>query len=352
MELSVLNLAPLREGQTYKEAIDASVRLAQKVEKLGYKRYWVAEHHNTKSVASSATQLLIQHTLSHTKSMRIGSGGMMLPNHSPYLLAEQFGMLETLYPNRVDLGLGRAPGTDMATARAIRRSSNLNPDFLEDIHELAGYFHDTQAVSAYPAAGLSVPFYILGSSTDSAYLASELGLPYAFASHFAPKMMREAVEIYRRRFKPSEHLQAPYVILGANAIVADTDEEAARLATTQTASFLNIVTGQSVGLVPPFESDDAVWQQHIQTHKVPHFGPIALERASLINNEKEIVRHMTEFSFIGSPQSVEQQIRHIQSEVDCDELMLNSYIYDETAQHYSYDLMMRVCHQLNQHQTL
>ena len=229
MKVSVLNLVPLRHGESFKDAMDAMVRLAKRVEDLGYTRYWIAEHHNMRSIASSATQLLIQHTLANTKKIRVGSGGVMLPNHSPYLIAEQYGTLETLYPNRVDLGLGRAPGTDVPTAMALRRTKDLKTDFERDLAELSGYFKGSNYVQAYPAHGLYLPFYILGSSTDSAYLAAKLGLPYSFAAHFAPTMMENAIAIYNRYFQPSAILDKPYVILGVNAILADTDEEAKRL---------------------------------------------------------------------------------------------------------------------------
>lgn len=346
MKLSVLNLAPLRSGENFKDAIDAMVRLAQKTEQLGYERYWVAEHHNTKSVASSATQLLIQHTLANTKNIRVGSGGVMLPNHSPYLVAEQYGTLETLYPGRVDLGLGRAPGTDYNTARAIRRDTNRELDFKKEILELSGYFKDTRPVHAYPAAGLDVPFYILGSSTDSAYLAAELGLPYSFASHFAPAMMENAVAIYRHYFKPSDVLKEPYVILGANAVVADTDEEAKILSTTQIQSFLNIITSNPQGMVPPVQSEEAVWKNYIATTKVPHFGPIAFEHDEIVEHEKSVVKQMTKISFIGSKETVKKQISDLKRRVGFDELMINSYIYDEEAQHHSYELLKEAVDEL------
>ena len=251
MKVSILNLVPLRQGESYKAAMERMVNLAKKAEELGYTRYWIAEHHNTHSVASSATQLLIQYALSNTEKIRIGSGGVMLPNHSPYLVAEQYGTLETLYPGRVDLGLGRAPGTDLETARAIRRGVGRESDFEREVMELSEYFRDTEVVHAYPAAGLNIPLYILGSSTDSAYLAARLGLPYSFAAHFAPTMMETAIRIYQENFKPSDVQEKPYVILGANAILADTKEEAESLATTQWQAFLNIITNQSQGLLPP-----------------------------------------------------------------------------------------------------
>ncbi|MFC3932470.1 LLM class flavin-dependent oxidoreductase [Streptococcus dentapri] len=339
MKISVLNLVPLRQGQTYREAMTDMVDLAQKIEQLGYERLWIAEHHNMKSIGSSATVLLMQHALAHTQKIRVGSGGIMLPNHSPYIVAEQFGTLETLYPGRVDLGLGRAPGTDMKTAQALRRTDNLNPRFAEDVTELAGYFSDTNTVHAYPAAGLQVPFYILGSSTDSAYLAAEMGLPYSFASHFAPAMMEEALAIYRRYFRPSAVLARPYVILGANAVLADSDEEAQRLATTQLKSFLGIVTGHSSGLQPPLDSEDDVWQNYLVTVNVPHFGPLAFEREDIIHREKMVVKQMSQVSLIGSPALVQRQLAELRERVEFDELIVNSYIYDKKAQHRSFELL-------------
>lgn len=342
MKVSILDLVTLREGQTYKEAMDDMIRLAQKAEDLDYERFWIAEHHNAKSIASSATTLLMQQALMATKHLRIGSGGIMLPNHSPYIVAEAFGTLETLFPGRVDLGLGRAPGTDMVTARAIRRSDNLNPEFPDDLALLQSYFEDTNTVHAYPAAGLSVPFYILGSSMDSAYLAAKLGLPYAFAAHFAPAMMEDAIEAYRRYFRPSKVLDKPYVILGVNAILADSNEEAESLSTTMEQSFLGLVTGQSSGLKPPMANREEVWKDYVAATKVPHFGPIAFERKDLIHRERTIVKQMTAMSLIGSPERVKEQLKDLQARVAVDELIVTSYIYDQTAQHYSYELLKQV----------
>ncbi|WP_218654325.1 LLM class flavin-dependent oxidoreductase [Streptococcus pluranimalium] len=345
MKLSVLNLAPLREGQGFKEAMDDLVDLAQKVEGMGYERYWIAEHHNSKTIASSATQLLIQRTLNQTKTIRVGSGGVMLPNHTPYIVAEQYGTLETLYPNRVDLGLGRAPGTDQQTARAIRRTDNLNPHFEEDIMELQGYFADTLPVHAYPAAGLDVPLYILGSSTDSAHLAAKLGLPYVFAAHFAPRMLMEAVAIYRREFKPSETLAEPYVILCANVIMADTDEEAQRLATTQTMSFAGIVTNRAQKLQPPKDSDEAVWEAILPSGEVPHFGPVAFKAQLSHTRIKQAVSQMIACTFVGDKASVAAQIKAMQKQVSFDELMAHSNIFDQEAQAHSYQLLADVVDQ-------
>lgn len=342
LRVSVLNLAPLRQGQSYREAMDDMVELAKKVEKFGYTRYWIAEHHNSKTLASSSTQLLIQHTLANTEKIRVGSGGVMLPNHSPYLVAEQYGTIETLYPDRLDLGLGRAPGTDMQTARALRRTDNLYPDFEKEVAELESYFKDTAHVHAYPAAGMSVPMYILGSSTDSAYLAAKLGLPYSFAAHFAPAMMEEAIAIYRKYFKPSEYLDKPYVILGVNAILADTEKEAKRLATTQTMSFLSIVTGERKGLRPPVDNEDMVWEDYVGAKTVPHFGPISFQKENLIRREKMVVRNMAAVSLIGSKRSVAKQLENLKNRVEFEEIMANSLIYDQEAQYKSYKLLMDV----------
>ncbi len=327
MKLSILNLVPLREGQDYRQAMQAMVRLAQLAEELGVERYWIAEHHNMPNLASSATQLLIQHALANTQTLKVGSGGVMLPNHAPYLVAEQYGTLETLYPGRVELGLGRAPGTDMRTARALRRGP-INPEFIDDLLELRGYFENTNPVSAYPAAGLNIPFYILGSSTESAYLAAELGLPYAFASHFAPEMMEAAVEIYRRLFKPSQHLAKPYVILGANAILADTHEHALHLATTYNAFALGIVKNARRKLQPPLVSQEEVW-----------------ERFEASPQEQAWVAQKAACALIGTPTTVAFQLEQLQKRVQFDELMAVSYIFDEHEQAYSYRLLKQVIEQ-------
>lgn len=342
LKVSMLNLVPLRAGQTYLDAYKDMIDLAQAVESYGYERYWIAEHHNMKSLGSSATQLLIQHTLANTKTIRVGSGGVMLPNQSPYLVAEQYGTIETLYPNRLDLGLGRAPGTDQVTARALRRTNNLYTDFAEELRELKGYFDDTNNVHAYPAAGLQVPFYILGSSTDSAYLASELGLPYSFASHFAPAMMEEAVEIYRERFKPSKVLSKPYVILGMNVVLADTDEEAKHLATTQTQRFIDIVTGNNQGLQPPVETEAELWDNYVAAKRAPHFGPIPFKAEDIAFHEQAVVRQMTSVSLIGSPASAAKQLQDLQKRVTFEEIMAQSLIYDQSVQAYSYKLLADV----------
>lgn len=344
MKLSILNLVPVREGQNYTQAVDSMINLAKHAESIGIERYWIAEHHNMKNLVSSATALLIQHTLANTKTLRVGSGGVMLPNHAPYVVAEQYGTLETLYPNRVELGLGRAPGTDMRTAAALRRGRD-SLDFPAEIAELRGYFEDCNPVSAYPSAGLNVPFYILGSSTESAYLAAELGLPYAFASHFAPRMMEMAVEIYRKHFKPSAQLAEPYVILGVNAIVAENDEEAARLATTQTQFFLNVVTNAQQNLQPPMASDNEVWKSQLHAQHKPHFGPVDFDDIPLYNQERAVVEQMTACSLIGSSENVAFQLKQLREKVHFDEIMAVSYIFDEQKQAQSYSMLKAIVDQ-------
>lgn len=341
MHFSVLNLVPLREGESYAQAYEGMIRLAQKVEELGYERYWLAEHHNSSTIGSTATAQLIQHTLSQTSHIRVGSGGVMLPNHNPYVIAEQYATLDVLYPGRIDLGLGRAPGTDAQTAQALRRQQDRTHLFPAEVRELLGYFQGTNPVQAYPAVGREVPLYILGSSTDSAYLAAELGLPYAFAAHFAPAKMVEAIHIYRRQFKASAHLTKPYVILCANAAVADTDEEARSLATSQTRAFLNLVTGQQKGLQPPVAAEEVLWEERLQALYAiqPNTAEYHLRR------EQAAVQSMLKVSLIGALQTVEKQIETLLKSVEVDEWMINSYIYDEVAQHRSYELLAELFRQ-------
>ncbi|MGM0900901.1 MAG: LLM class flavin-dependent oxidoreductase [Bacillota bacterium] len=319
--VSVLNLAPIREGQGPKDAINAMVDLAQATEKMGYNRYWIAEHHNTPTLVSSATSILIKHTLEHTESIRVGSGGVMLPNHSPLVVAEQFGTMATIYPNRLDLGLGRAPGTDMMTASALRRSQNDSVyTFPEDVNALLTYFgsEDQQDyVKAYPGVGTNVPLYILGSSTDSAYLAASLGLPYVFASHFAPKYMDQAISIYRSRFKPSEYLDKPYMMVCLNVIAADSDQEAKFQSTTMQQFFLNVVRGSQMFLKPPVENMDSIW------------NPM----------EKEMATSMSSVTLMGSKETVREQLTGFQENYNVDELMAVSYIYDREKQIHSYQIL-------------
>jgi luciferase family oxidoreductase group 1 len=322
--VSVLNLAPIREGQGAKEAIDSMIQLAQATEEMGYTRYWIAEHHNTPTLVSSATSILIKHTLEHTKSIRVGSGGVMLPNHSPLVVAEQFGTMATIYPNRLDLGLGRAPGTDMMTANALRRSKNDSVyTFPEDVNALLTYFAAEEKqgyVKAYPGVDTNVPIYILGSSTDSAYLAAQLGLPYVFASHFAPTYMEEAISIYRRRFQPSEYLDRPYMMVCLNLIAAETDEDAKLQSSTMEQFFLNVVRGTRTPLRPPVENMEQLWSPP----------------------EREMAKSMMSVTLLGSKDSVREQLVNFQEKYLVDELMAVSYIFDPEKQKRSYEILKEI----------
>lgn len=322
--VSVLNLAPIREGKDSRQAIEDLADLAQATEEMGYKRYWIAEHHNTPTLVSSATAILIKHALEHTKTIRVGSGGIMLPNHAPLVVAEQFGTMATIYPDRVDLGLGRAPGTDMMTANALRRSKNDSVyTFPDDVKQLLAYFgplEEQSYVKAHPGVETNIPIYILGSSTDSAYLAAELGLPYVFASHFAPRWMEDAIRIYRANFKPSKYLEKPYMMVCLNVIAAETDEEAEFLSTTMKQFFLNVVRGTSMKLSPPVKDLDSIW------------NPM----------EKEAAEGMSSVTFMGSKETVRGQLEQFQDMYNVDEIMAVSYIYDEGKQKRSYEIFKEI----------
>ncbi|PWA12307.1 LLM class flavin-dependent oxidoreductase [Pueribacillus theae] len=322
--VSVLNLAPIRQGQGTKEAIDAMVDLAQATENMGYTRYWIAEHHNTPTLVSSATPILIKHTLEHTNKIRVGSGGIMLPNHSPLVVAEQFGTMATIYPGRLDLGLGRAPGTDQLTASALRRSkSDTVYTFPEDVLSLLTYFgpeENQSYVKAYPGVGTNIPIYILGSSTDSAYLAAKLGLPYVFASHFAPRFMEEAVSIYREKFQPSEYLDAPYMVICLNVIAAESDEEAEFESTTMQQFFLNVVRGSQTPLSPPVLNMDALWSMQ----------------------EKAVAQSMSSVTLLGSKDSIRKQLTNFQEKYHVDEIMAVSYVFNPDKQKRSYQILKEV----------
>lgn len=349
---SVLNLVPLREGDNPAAAIAAMVRLAQHVEKLGYQRYWVAEHHNTKHMASSATAILIGHALAHTQKIRVGSGGIMLPNHVPYIVAEQFGTLGSLYPGRVDLGLGRAPGTDQVTARALRRDQLRAHHFGDEIKELQRYFAGTSPVAAYPAAGVDVPLYVLGSSTDSAHLAAQLGLPYAFASHFAPRMLKEAVQIYREEFVPSQALAQPYVIVGANMVAAETPAEAERLYTSHVRKLMGVVNGTSEPLQPPVATVAELWhdyaEQKFAAGREVNFGPVHLQAPATLMQEQQAVQGMLAVSLVGDQDELVQQLQIIDELVAPDELITTSYIYDEAAELHSHEIFAAALAKFNE----
>jgi luciferase family oxidoreductase group 1 len=318
--ISVLDLATVIEGTTPSDTFKKSLELAQHVEQLNYTRYWLSEHHNMISVASSATSVLIGYIAGGTSSMRVGSGGIMLPNHSPLAVAEQFGTLESLYPGRIDLGLGRAPGTDQLTAMELRgdRSNSAN-NFPQNILKLQAYFSEENRsgkVRAIPGEGLHIPIWILGSSTDSASLAGILGLPYAFASHFAPAQFHAAINLYRQSFKPSEHLKKPYIMACVNVIAADTDEEANKLATSLYQMFIGIVNGKRKLLQPPVDTMDEIWTE----------------------NEKELINQMLSLSFIGSPETIKKDMQDFIDLTQIDEVMAISNIYDHKARLYSYQL--------------
>jgi luciferase family oxidoreductase group 1 len=307
---SVLDLAIVTEGSTVADAIQNSRTLAAKAEQMGFKRFWLAEHHNMENIASSATSLLLGHVAEATSSIRVGSGGIMLPNHSPLIIAEQFGTLATIYPGRIDLGLGRAPGTDQTTADAIRpdRMSQVQ-QFPQNVKQLQRYLsaeNSNSSVRAIPGEGTNVPIWILGSSTDSAFLAAELGLPYAFASHFAPQQLMPALRIYRERFKPSKQLNEPYVMPCINIISADTDAEADYLSTSMLQMFMGVITGERKPMPPPVDDMSTVWSPQ----------------------QKMMVQQMLACSFIGSKESVLADLEAFIDQTGADELMVASYIYD------------------------
>ena len=316
--LSVLDLCPIVEGATAADAFRNTIDLAQHAERWGYKRFWLAEHHNMPGIASAATAVLIGQVGAATSTIRVGAGGIMLPNHAPLQVAEQFGTLESLFPGRVDLGLGRAPGTDHAAAYALRRTLNTNPDqFPQDVIELMDFFRAPQpgqAVRAVPGGGLPVPIWILGSSTFGAQVAAALGLPFAFASHFAPALLGEASAIYRERFKPSEQLQQPHLMLGVNVVAADTDAEARFLASSGRQSFAALRAGRPVTLPPPSKE----WERE--------------------PSDTATVDQGTRVSFVGSPKTVHAQMAEFVERTKADELIIVSHIYDHAARLRSYDI--------------
>ncbi|NHK27247.1 LLM class flavin-dependent oxidoreductase [Parvularcula flava] len=320
--LSVLDLAPITEGGTIAQSFENTVALAQAAERLGYHRYWLAEHHNISGIASAATSILIGHVAGKTSTIRVGAGGIMLPNHAPLVIAEQFGTLETLYPGRIDLGLGRAPGGDQATARALRRTMQGGEDrFPQDVSELLDYFSAPDAsrqVSAIPGEGLDVPVWILGSSLYGAQMAAHFGLPYAFASHFAPQALLQAVRVYRDSFQPSHYLKAPKVMMAANAIAADTEEEADFLFTSLQQAFANLRLGRAGPLPAPRRGLDLP----------PHI------RASL---EQALA-----YSAVGGPQRVGEQLRDFIDHIAPDEMIIASSIHDPAARQHSLEIVMDV----------
>ncbi len=325
LPLSVLDLSPVTEGSDTGQSLRNSADLARHVEALGYRRFWMAEHHSMPGIASAATAVALAFVGSRTSTIRIGAGGIMLPNHAPLIIAEQFGTLESLFPGRVDLGLGRAPGTDQAAAMAMRRNFASNPhQFPNDIVELQKYFKgESGHVRAVPGEGLNVPLWILGSSLFGAQLAAMLGLPYAFASHFAPQMMMEAIHLYRQRFEPSEQLDKPYVMLGFNAIVADSDGEAELLATSVQQAFVALRSGHPIKLPPP---------------KAGFADELPLEA-------RAILRSVLSASAIGSPATARRQFDEFVERTKADELIVTAQVYDHQARLKSYQLLMEALRQ-------
>ncbi len=325
---SLLDLAPIIEGGDAARAFRNSLDLARHAEEWGYHRFWLAEHHNMPGIASAATAVAIGHVAGGTKTIRVGAGGVMLPNHAPLAIAEQFGTLEALYPGRIDLGLGRAPGSDQLTARALRRNLGSSGDtFPQDVLELQSYFEPAQpgqALQAVPGAGANVPLYLLGSSDFSARLAAELGLPFAFASHFAPDYLEVALALYRRHFEPSAALEKPHVIVGAGVFAAETDTEAERLATSSQLQFLNLIRGNPGKVPPPVESMDSLWS--------------AAERAAVLQR--------TRCSAVGSLATVRSRLKRLIEETQADEIIATAQIYDHAARLRSFEIAAEVFREL------
>ena len=319
MPFSILDLAPIVEGASAADALRNTLELARHAETLGYRRFWLAEHHNMPGIASAATAVVIGHVAAGTRSIRVGSGGVMLPNHAPLVIAERFGTLASLYPDRIDLGLGRAPGTDPLTARALRRDLAGSADqFPQDVQELQSYFEAPpgQVTRAIPGAGVKVPIWLLGSSLFSAQLAAALGLPFAFAAHFAPDLLLPALSIYRTRFQASGALEHPYAMVCVNLIAADSEVAARRLFTSHQQAFTQLRRGRPGKLPPPIDDIESYWTRA----------------------EKAMVEQSMQYSFVGSSASVEHAVRAFLDQVAVDELMINVHVYDQAARRHSLTL--------------
>ena len=323
-QFSILELAPVREDQTVQLTLQHSLKLAQQAERLGYSRLWLAEHHNMDGIASSATAVLLGYLLANTSTLKVGSGGIMLPNHAPLIVAEQFGTLATLYPNRIELGLGRAPGTDQMTMRALRRGRQETEDqFPQDVLEILHYFKDAepnQRIIATPGQGTHVPVWLLGSSLFSAQLAAKLGLPYSFASHFAPRMLKQAIQLYRENFEPSEYLSKPYVSMGVPTVVAETDAEAEYLATSAYQRVLGLMRGQSLKLKAPIASMEGLWSPA----------------------EKMSVDSFYAMTQIGSNGTVKEGLKQLLLEYDVDEFIFTCDIYDTDKRLENFERLMQI----------
>ena len=322
--LSVLDLSPVVEGSSAADSFRNTRDLARHAERWGYKRFWLAEHHNMPGIGSSATSVLIGYVAEGTSTIRVGAGGVMLPNHSPLVIAEQFGTLESLYPGRIDLGLGRAPGTDPETTLALRRDSAAAADsFPEDVQQLLAYFRPSaagQRVRAVPGEGLAVPVWLLGSSLFSARLAAMLGLPFAFASHFAPDSLLAALDVYRREFRPSEALERPYAIAALNVVAADSDAEAAWLFTSMQQQFIRLRRGTPGKLPPPIDPDHAPWSR----------------------DEKLMIAHTLRYSVVGAPDTVVRGLHWFIETTKADEIMVTGHIYDHAARLRSFEIVSRL----------
>ena len=319
LPLSVLDLAPIVQGSDAAQALHNSLDLARHAERWGYRRFWLAEHHGMPGIASAATAVVIAHVAGGTSTIRVGAGGIMLPNHAPLIVAEQFGTLASLFPGRIDLGLGRAPGSDQATTRALRRSPTAADTFAQDVVELMAYFEPTvpaQQVRAVPGAGVEMPIWILGSSLFGAQLAAELGLPYAFASHFAPAFLLDAAELYRSRFRASERLERPYFMVGVNIIAADEEAEAKRLFTSLQQAFVNLRHGHPAPLPPPVDVDA------LRLSPVDELG----------------LAQMLAYSIVGSAEDVRRGLQEVLAQTGADEVIVASQIYEHAARLRSYEL--------------
>ena len=327
MKLSVLDLAPVVQGNTPRDALLNARDLAQHAERWGYERFWLAEHHNMVGIASAATSVAICFVADGTKTIRVGSGGVMLPNHAPLVIAEQFGTLESLFPGRIDLGLGRAPGTDQVTTRALRRSLENSDNFPRDVQEIQAFFAEPQPgqmVQAVPGGGLDIPIWILGSSTYGAQLAGYMGLPYAFASHFAPDALMLAMKAYRDTFRPSAQLEKPYAMACVNVICAETDAEAKRLFTSVQQAFTNMMRNTRGKMQPPIDDIETYWS----------------------GAEKAQAKHMLTYSFVGSPDTVRRELNAFIAKTGVDELMVTGSIYDHSARLRSFELLAGVADEL------
>lgn len=326
---SILDLAPIAQGATAAEALRNSLSLAQHAESLGYRRFWLAEHHNMTGIASAATAVVVGHVAGGTSTIRVGSGGVMLPNHAPLVVAEQFGTLASLFPDRIDLGVGRAPGTDQLTARALRRDLAMRAEqFADDVQELQAYFAPVQPgqrIRAIPGAGLNVPIWILGSSLYGAQLAAALGLPFAFASHFAPDDMMRALELYRGRFESSAQLERPHAMLTVNVFAADTDAEARRQFTSLQQAFLSLRRGMPGQVPPPIDDMEHLWSQ----------------------GEKAGVAHALAYSFVGAAHTVEQGLRAFMAKTQPDEIMIAGHFHDHAARLRSLEIAAEVRDRIN-----